>query len=145
MTDRDNDLLQDKRGCPAYVSPEILKVNATYSGKSADMWSLGVILYTMLVGRYPFNDSEHATLFAKISRGHFTIPDSIATTAKCMIKSLLRREPEERITSQDVLDHPWLLKDDNNTTSDIYHRSSSGDHCVPDMCINDVNDEQFLK
>lgn len=45
------DLLQDKRGCPAYVSPEILRANTSYSGRAADMWSLGVILYTMLVGR----------------------------------------------------------------------------------------------
>lgn len=51
LDDPAEDLLQDKRGCPAYVSPEILKANTTYSGKAADMWSLGVILYTMLVGR----------------------------------------------------------------------------------------------
>lgn len=51
LEDPRDDLLQDKRGCPAYVSPEILKANTTYSGKAADMWSLGVILYTMLVGR----------------------------------------------------------------------------------------------
>ncbi|EDS26853.1 ser/thr protein kinase-trb3 [Culex quinquefasciatus] len=50
LDDPAEDLLQDKRGCPAYVSPEILKANTTYSGKAADMWSLGVILYTMLVG-----------------------------------------------------------------------------------------------
>lgn len=47
----ENDWLHDKRGCPAYVSPEILRAGAHYSGKAADMWSLGVILYTMLVGR----------------------------------------------------------------------------------------------
>ena len=47
----DDDLLQDKRGCPAYVSPEILRSHAQYSGRAADMWSLGVILYTTLVGR----------------------------------------------------------------------------------------------
>lgn len=51
MDDPEEDLLQDKRGCPAYVSPEILRAHRTYSGRAADMWSLGVILYTMLVGR----------------------------------------------------------------------------------------------
>lgn len=52
LDDPEEDLLQDKRGCPAYVSPEILRAHHTYSGRAADMWSLGVILYTMLVGRY---------------------------------------------------------------------------------------------
>lgn len=51
LNDPENDLLHDRRGCPAYVSPEILRAHTQYSGKAADMWSLGVILYTMLVGR----------------------------------------------------------------------------------------------
>lgn len=54
LDDPEEDLLQDKRGCPAYVSPEILRAHRTYSGRAADMWSLGVILYTMLVGRCVF-------------------------------------------------------------------------------------------
>ncbi|XP_055710161.1 tribbles homolog 2-like [Phlebotomus papatasi] len=132
------DLLQDKRGCPAYVSPEILKANTTYSGKAADMWSLGVILYTMLVGRYPFNDSEHASLFAKISRGHFQVPECLTSKARCMIRALLRRDPEERITSEDILYHPWLLHEDSRESS-----RATGDQCVPE--IDESGDEDDEK
>ncbi|XP_035914786.1 tribbles homolog 2 [Anopheles stephensi] len=140
LDDPAEDLLQDKRGCPAYVSPEILRVNTTYSGKAADMWSLGVILYTMLVGRYPFNDSEHASLFAKISRGQFTVPECLSSKARCMIRALLRRDPEERIASEDVLHHPWLLHDDSKDHAYGLHAASRAstssaaldDHCVPE-------------
>ncbi|GJQ70383.1 hypothetical protein Trydic_g22814 [Trypoxylus dichotomus] len=129
-----SDWLHDKRGCPAYVSPEILKVGANYSGKAADMWSLGVILYTMLVGRYPFNDSDHANLFAKISRGHFVIPDCLTSRAKCLIKSLLRKEPSERLTSDDILYHPWLAKEDRDW------QSRACDQLVPECSLFDDED-----
>lgn len=112
LEDTGDDCLQDKRGCPAYVSPEILRSHARYSGRAADIWSLGVILYTMLVGRYPFNDTEHASLFAKISRGHFLIPECLSSRAKCLIRSLLRRNPGERLSADDVLLHPWLTRED---------------------------------
>ena len=51
LENEEHDLLSDKHGCPAYVSPEILRRDALYSGRAADMWGLGVMLYTMLVGR----------------------------------------------------------------------------------------------
>ena len=51
VLESEDDLLSDKHGCPAYVSPEILRTNSQYSGRAADMWGLGVMLYTMLVGR----------------------------------------------------------------------------------------------
>ena len=54
VLESEDDLLSDKHGCPAYVSPEILRTNSQYSGRAADMWGLGVMLYTMLVGRYVF-------------------------------------------------------------------------------------------
>lgn len=108
-----DDLLSDKHGCPAYVSPEILKSNSQYSGRSADMWGLGVMLYTMLVGRYPFHGQEHTGLFAKIRRGHFSLPDTLSSRAKCLIRCLLRKEPEERLTTEDVLIHPWMTQVSN--------------------------------
>ncbi|CAO1306029.1 unnamed protein product [Diamesa serratosioi] len=135
------DLLQDKRGCPAYVSPEILRANASYSGKAADMWSLGVILYTMLMGRYPFNDSEHASLFAKISRGIYVLPDCLSSKSRCIIRALLRRDPDERITSDDVLFHPWLKT--NNDNRDVFNSktaTANNDQCVPEWVSNEDTD-----
>ncbi|KAJ9585144.1 hypothetical protein L9F63_003063 [Diploptera punctata] len=127
LEDPDDDLLQDKRGCPAYVSPEILRSYQQYSGRAADMWSLGVILYTMLVGRYPFNDNDHANLFIKISLGNFVIPDCLSARAKCLIRSLLRREPSERLSAADVLIHPWFKHEED---IDVCQR---GDQTVPEF------------
>ncbi|XP_023703515.1 tribbles homolog 2 [Cryptotermes secundus] len=125
-----DDLLHDKHGCPAYVSPEILRSHAPYSGRAADMWSLGIILYTMLVGRYPFSDTEHASLFAKITRGNFIIPDCLSSRAKCLIRSLLRREPSERLVAADVLLHPWL------TREEPFETTLRGDQIVPKCQAN---------
>ena len=66
---------------------------------------------SLLFSRYPFNDSEHASLFAKISRGQFHVPECLSSKARCVIRALLRRHPEERITSEDLLHHPWLTKE----------------------------------
>jgi len=131
LEDPEDDVLQDKRGCPAYVSPEILRSHARYSGRAADIWSLGVILYTMLVGRYPFNDSEHVSLFAKISRGHFVVPECLSSRAKCLIRSLLRREPSERLSAADVLLHPWLSREERYSPPPPSHHQ---DQLVPD-CV----------
>ncbi|XP_076457251.1 tribbles homolog 2-like [Babylonia areolata] len=109
LSEDDADVLKDKHGCPAYVSPEILTAtDAGYSGKSADVWSLGVMLYTMLVGRYPFHDSQPLALFGKIRRGHFHLPECLSPKARCLIRCLLRRDPAERMSARDILSHPWF-------------------------------------
>lgn len=105
-----DDKLTDRRGCPAYVAPEVLCSGRAYSGKASDIWSLGVLLFTMLVGRYPFNGAEHASLFAKISRAQFLIPEGLSSRARCLIRTLLRRDPTERPDSEDVIRHPWLTR-----------------------------------
>lgn len=121
LADPEDDLLGDKHGCPAYVSPEILAtVNGRYSGRAADCWSLGVILYTMLVGRYPFHDTDPSLLFGKIRRGFFQVPSTLSPLAKCLIKSLLRKDPEERLTAEDLLASNWFeLMSSPNT---YYHK-----------------------
>lgn len=70
LPDPFDDRLSDRHGCPAYVSPEIVSLNeTTYGGRAADMWSAGVLLYVMFIGRYPFYDNTAVRLFEKIRRG----------------------------------------------------------------------------
>lgn len=98
-----------KHGYPAYVTPEVLlSRGARYSGRAADLWSLGIILYTLLVGRYPFQDSGPFGLFTKIIRGHFSVPDFVSSRARCLIRNLLRRDPSQRLEAGDILQHPWF-------------------------------------
>ncbi|XP_030586086.1 tribbles homolog 2-like [Archocentrus centrarchus] len=107
----DDDSLTDRHGCPAYVGPELLSNgNGSYSGRAADIWSLGVSLYTMLIGRYPFQDTQPAALFAKIRRGAFSLPEWLSPEAKCLIGCMLRKSPAERLTASELLMHPWLTK-----------------------------------
>ncbi|KAG7460720.1 hypothetical protein MATL_G00201830 [Megalops atlanticus] len=136
----EGDALSDKHGCPAYVSPEILSGSGSYSGRAADVWSLGVMLYTMLVGRYPFHDVEPGSLFSKIRRGQFSLPETLTPKARCLIRSILRRDPAERLTSREILEHPWFSSE-IQASGQGYGKNEKG---APDQLVPDVNMEEEL-
>ncbi|XP_051501452.1 tribbles homolog 2 [Myxocyprinus asiaticus] len=139
-----DDSLSDKHGCPAYVSPEILNANGSYSGKAADVWSLGVMLYTILVGRYPFHDVEPSSLFSKIRRGQFSIPETLTPKARCLIRSILRREPTERLTSREILDHPWFLASTGTSATAAHGRGERElDQMVPEANMEEELEQFF--
>ncbi|XP_069477723.1 tribbles homolog 1 [Ambystoma mexicanum] len=137
-----DDALSDKHGCPAYVSPEILNTTGTYSGKSADVWSLGVMLYTLLVGRYPFHDSDPSALFSKIRRGQFCIPDHVSPKARCLIRSLLRRDPSERLAATEILLHPWFAA--TLETGCAEHDTDTSAQVVPEHHIDTDDISSFF-
>lgn len=113
--DPEDDKLCDRHGCPAYVSPEILDLSKKwYSGKASDVWSLGVLLYVLLVGRYPFYDVTPAGLFTKIrqARIHLSDQDGVRLEARLLIRCMLRRDPKERPTVTEVLANSWLQPKD---------------------------------
>lgn len=122
----EEDILEDKHGCPAYVAPEILTA-AAYSGRAADMWSLGVMLFTMVVGRYPFHGADTNALFMKIRSVGFTVPDWVSSRARHLIQLLLQRDPSARPTPDEVLAHPWLTRPPRDLTPREYL-----DHRVPE-------------
>ncbi|GFW52330.1 hypothetical protein TNCV_3079021 [Trichonephila clavipes] len=78
-----------------------------YLGKPSDMWALGVVLFTMLYGQFPFYDSAPQELFRKIKAAEYTIPSTdgrVSENSNEIIKKLLVLNPTKRMTADQVLD-----------------------------------------
>ncbi|XP_016138420.1 tribbles homolog 2-like [Sinocyclocheilus grahami] len=108
------------------------------------VWSLGVMLYTILVGRYPFHDVEPSSLFSKIRRGQFSIPETLTPKARCLIRSILRREPAERLTSREILDHPWFSASGGSAAAASHGRGERElDQMVPEANMEEELEQFF--
>jgi hypothetical protein len=108
--DPHNDIIQDKFGSPAYVPPEVLSSGCQgYRGKPADIWGVGVVLYLLLVGRYPFYDTSPLGVFQKIKRSRFHFPPNayLSRSARALIYGILRRDPAERPSANELAHMPW--------------------------------------
>ncbi|XP_058262339.1 serine/threonine-protein kinase H1 homolog [Hemibagrus wyckioides] len=98
-------------GTPEYLAPEMV-AGRTY-GCEVDMWALGVISYIVLSGSMPFEQRSQPRLFKAILRGNYSFHgqpwSSISNQAKDFIERLLSVKPEQRMTAEQALKHPWLL------------------------------------
>lgn len=106
----DGNFLKTSCGSPNYAAPEVIS-GKLYAGPEVDVWSCGVILYVLLVGRLPFDDDHIPSLFAKIQRGVFTIPHWIKSEAADLIRKMLQTNPVQRATIDDIRQDPWFLRD----------------------------------
>lgn len=89
------------------LSPEQIR-GQCYSGEKIDIWSAGVAVYCLLVGHPPFFDADVSPLLQKITSCDFEIPEFISEKAGDLIQCMIRAVPEERITIQQMLHHPWF-------------------------------------
>ncbi|XP_040379075.1 calcium-dependent protein kinase 12 [Oryza brachyantha] len=100
---------KDIVGSAYYVAPEVLQRNY---GKEADVWSAGVILYILLCGTPPFWAETEKGIFDAILVGQLDFSmnpwPSISENAKELIRQMLNRDPQKRITASQALEHRWL-------------------------------------
>ncbi|KAG5985557.1 Protein kinase [Claviceps pusilla] len=106
----DGNFLKTSCGSPNYAAPEVIG-GKLYAGPEVDVWSCGIILYVLLVGRLPFDDEHIPSLFAKIARGTYSIPQWMPSGAANLIKRMLVVNPVQRATIEEIRQDPWFLTD----------------------------------
>lgn len=106
---KDGFFLETSCGSFNYASPEIVQ-GAVYAGPEVDVWSCGVVLFFMLVGRLPFDDPNVATLFGLINRAEFSIPSSVSGPAADLLRRMLVVDPVQRIRIPEIRAHAFFRK-----------------------------------
>ncbi|KAJ3410746.1 recombinase rad51 [Chytridiales sp. JEL 0842] len=106
----DKSLLDTYCGSVAYSAPEMIS-GKKYSGPQADIWSLGVILYTLVSGYLPFDDDNDALVQRKITELDYEIPDFLHPLTMDLISKILKIDPTQRISIAGILEHPWFQDD----------------------------------
>ena len=101
-------------GTPQYFAPEVLKRRNTVFGagrygSAADMWSVGVTLYILLSGTYPFNEMN---LYSQLAQAEYSFrgPEwkGVSEDARNLVSKLMELRPEKRLSAEAALMHPWI-------------------------------------
>ena len=108
-------------GTPNYIAPEILEGARDGHSFEADVWSLGVILYTLLVGEPPFQTPDVKTTYSRIKQCRYTFPATveISEAGKNLIHRILQSRPDRRPTLMDIRTDPFFKTPTPPTTAPL--------------------------
>lgn len=87
-------------------------------GMTADMWSLGCIIYTLFVGRPPFESSDLKETFEKVTQSNFSIPSHLSLAARNLIQNLIVKDPKKRLSLEQIQRHPFFRKNSAASAKD---------------------------
>ncbi|KAM3588595.1 spindle assembly checkpoint kinase [Umbelopsis sp. WA50703] len=92
-----------------YLAPEM--VEAKDHSDKIDIWSLGVLMYEFLCGNPPFEDmAGYRATYLRIARVDLKIPTHVSADAADLIRKLLKYNPDDRLSLEQVQQHPWIVK-----------------------------------
>ncbi|XP_014820590.1 PREDICTED: serine/threonine-protein kinase PLK2 [Calidris pugnax] len=125
-------------GTPNYLSPEVL--NKQGHGCESDIWALGCVMYTMLLGRPPFETTNLKETYRCIREARYSLPSSLLAPAKHLIASMLSKNPEDRPSLDEIIRHEFFVQ---GFTPD--RLSASCCHTVPDFHLSSPAKNFFKK
>jgi len=122
----ENEDLVTSCGTPGYVAPEVLMCESY--DKSVDMWGIGIITYILLAGYPPFYAENDTALFEKIMNAEYDFDDEcwddVSDLAKDFIQHLLVKDPHDRFTAEQALQHAWITTTAPDKSLNIHQRLS---------------------
>ena len=95
-------------GTPEYLSPEMVKKEG--HNEMVDIWALGVLMFEFLAGYAPFTGSHQKELYNNIKKLKISWPVDFPPLAKNLITKILKLNPTERLSLEEILDHPWFTQ-----------------------------------
>jgi hypothetical protein len=93
-------------GTPEYLAPEM--IGQAGHDESLDLWNLGVLMFELLTGKPPFEGGNQQELFANIKRVKINFPRDFSKLAKDLVIRLLKANPKQRISLEEMKNHPWF-------------------------------------
>ncbi|KAI7880391.1 Pkinase-domain-containing protein [Lichtheimia hyalospora FSU 10163] len=103
-------LLSTFCGSLYFAAPELLRARP-YTGPEVDVWSFGVVLYVLVCGRVPFDDTSLPALHAKIKAGQVDgYPEHLSRDCVDLLTRILVVDPKRRATLNQILTHPWMTR-----------------------------------
>eukprot|EP00963_Diacronema_lutheri_P007808 scaffold676_cov316-Pavlova_lutheri.AAC.35 len=112
----ETDMFRTRLGSPNYVAPEVLSSGTKGYTEKCDIWSLGVTLYIMLCGYFPFYHRIEKIMYQQIVTGDYSLEDPewdcISSGAKRLVKRMLTVDPQKRPSAEECLCDPWVCQSD---------------------------------
>ena len=139
-------LLSTPCGSPYYAAPEMI-LGKKYNGLISDIWSSGIVLYTMICGKLPFEEKSLDILYKKILTLDYEIPENISNDLKDLMKKIFCINPKNRINIDGLKSHPYLVNSFKNYNPNdyMYFNRNKIYNKIINYMINDLNEYNYKK